>query len=98
MKLLFKKYNIFKGPYQKIIIINELIEIFSLHHSFIEGKRSALMADEILNYMCYIICKIYPKSLIRLTKYLYMFEINDQTLSNLTSSLVKIRLIDCADK
>ena len=55
------------------------------------------MADEEINYMCYIIYKIYPKSLIRLTKYLYIFDINEQTLSILTSSLVKIRLIDCID-
>ena len=95
IKLLFKKYNILKGAYQKIIIINELKQIFFLFHSFIEGKQEILMADEEINYMCYFISIIYPKSLVRLTKYLCMFGISEKILSTLTGCLTNIRLIEC---
>ena len=53
------------------------------------------MADEEINYMCYFISIIYPKSLVRLTKYLCMFGISEKILSTLTGCLTNIRLIEC---
>jgi len=96
LKLLFKKYNILKGPCQKIRIINELIEIFTIQNAFIKGKKELLELDDIIKYMCYIISKIYPNSLIRLSKYLSMFGNNEKSINTLEACLVKIRN-DCVN-
>lgn len=89
MIMSMKKYIHFKGVYQKAKAIKELFLYFAFYSNFSKGKQEGQGAqdDNIKNFI-YTVSQIFPKNLILITKYAYLFYVGKDNLEAFKATLL----------
>ena len=85
-----KKIEKLRGIYQKRLSLIDIMNIFTNYSAFMKGKTEMNAADDTLNYMKYILSKVYLKSIILQCKFVCLFQGGYKNVISLTSAIMSV--------
>ena len=85
-----KKIEKLRGIYQKRLSLIDIMNIFTNYSAFMKGKTELNAADDTINYMKYILSKVYLKSLILQCKFVCLFQGGYKNVISLTSAIMSV--------